>query len=467
MNNYFQQIFDYFRNLALNASGAERTLYELIQDGDIARAIELMQNRDDEVEQALLEYDTRSHKVMSRPNKSRKNSREYETEKLPRNRQRYINEVELFFLFGNPVKWNYEEGDEEAYKLFTEFLEDIRFDSNMRKVKRLAGAETESAKLYHIYRNEDKFTQQVKTVILARSTGYRLRPLFDQYGNLVAMGYGYKLKENGKTVEHWDIQTPEILAYSKRTALGWEVQRYPNPTGKINIIYYNQQKAWAGAEQRLQREEMLDSKIADTNNYFADPIAIATGDVIDNLADPNKVGKLIQLSGDGSKFEYINPPQNSEARREEKCELDKSILFDTFTPDLSFESLKGMGSLSGTAIKNAMILGFIKRDNLKEVYDELLDREKNVILGILKFLHPEKAKAFDELRITHEFSEPFAVDRQQDITTFINLYKAGLMSQETAIAKLDMVNAPSEEIERIKSENIVNTLQNSAEEENI
>lgn len=452
MTNYFQQIYDYFRNLALNASGTERTLYELIQDRDIARAIELMQNRDDEVDEAISEYNPLTHAVMSRPNKSRKNSQEYETEKLPRNRQRYINEVELFFLFGAPIKWNFEEGDEEAYSLFLQFLEDNRFESNMRKAKRLAGAETESAKLYHIYRNDKVGERQVKTVVLARSTGYRLRPLFDQYGNLIAMGYGYKLKEQGKTVEHWDIQTPDFLAYSKRTALGWEVEQFPNPTGKINIIYYHQPKAWEGAERRMNREEMLDSKIADTNNYFADPIATATGDVIDSLTDPNKPGKLIQLTGGESKFEYVNPPQNSEARREEKIELNKSILFDTFTPDLSFESLKGMGSLSGTAIKNAMILGFIKRDNLKEIYDELLAREKNVILGILKYLHPEKAKAFDEIRISYEFSEPFAVDRQQDIATLVSLYQAGLLSKETTISKLDLVNAPSVEIQKIEGE---------------
>lgn len=450
--SYFQQIRDYFRNLALNASGTERTLYELIQDRDIAKAIELMRNRDDEVNKAIEEYYPSTHGVMDRPDKSRKNKDSYVTEKLPRNRQRYINEVELFFLFGSPIKWDFVEGDEEAFALFKEFLEKHRFDSNMRKAKRLAGAETESAKLYHIYRNDKVGERQVKSVVLARSTGYRLRPLFDQYGNLVAMGYGYSLKENGKTVEHWDIQTPDSLVYSKRTALGWEVEQFPNPTGKINIIYYQQPKAWDGVEQRLHREEMLDSKIADTNNYFADPIAKATGDVIQGLADPDTAGKLIQLTDNESKFEYINPPQNSEARREEKFELNKSILFDTFTPDLSFESLKGMGSLSGTAIKNAMILGYIKRDNLKEVYDEMLDREKNVILGILKYLHPDKAKAFDELKISYEFTEPFAVDRQQDIKTLVELYKAGLLSQETTISKLDVVDMPSTEIERIKAE---------------
>ena len=265
----------------------------------------------------------------------------------------------------------------------------------MRKAKRLAGAETESAKLYHIYRKDNTNERTVKSLVLARSTGYKIRPLFDQYGNLSAFAYGYKLKENGKNIQHWDIQTADLLYYCKKEAIGWKVDKFPNPTGKINVIYYKQPKAWSGAERRLNREEMLDSKVGDTNNYFADPIALATGDVIASMTDPDKPGKLIQIIGNDSKFEYLNPPQISETRREEKCELEKSILFDTFTPDLSFDNLKGLGTLSGTAIKNAMILGYIKRDNLKEIYDELLDREKNVILGILKYLYPNKARAFD------------------------------------------------------------------------
>lgn len=453
MTNYLEQILTYFRNLALNASGAERSLYKLIEDKDIASAIEMMQNRDDEVDNALKEYNPQTHDVMHRPNKSRKNADEYRTEKLPRTRQRYINEVELFFLLGANIRWSKSSGDDEAFTMFTEFLKEQRFDSKMRKVKRLAGAETESAKLYHIYRDDKSNGRQVDSIVLARSTGYQLRPMFDQYGNMVAFAYGYKLKENGKTVQHWDIQTPEFLFYCKKGALGWEVETYKNPTGKINAVYYRQLKAWDGAEMRINREEMLDSKVADTNNYFADPIAAATADVVDFLTDTTtNPAKLIQLTGGSSKFEYINPPQNSEARKAEKDELKESILFDTFTPDLSFENLRGMGTLSGTAIKNAMILGYIKRDNLKEIYGELVNREKNVIISILKYLYPNKANDFDTLVISHEFGEPFASDKQNEWQSVANLYTAGILSLEKAVELVALSDAPEEEVNRIKEQ---------------
>lgn len=448
MTNYLQQIMTYFRNLSLNAMGAERTLYELIQDGDISTAIGMMQNHDIEVDNAIKEYNPQTHDVMKRPNKYRKKGEDYITEKLPRSRQRYINEVELFFLLGNPVKWTKKDGDDSAYNLFTDFIKSSRFDTNMRQAKRLAGSETEAAKLYHIYRDKENL-KQVKCVILARSTGYKLRPLFDQYGNLTAFAYGYKLKENGKEVERWDIQTTDMLFFCKKGNISWEIESFPNPTGKINVIYCKQPKAWDGAEPRIAREEMLDSKVGDTNNYFSDPIAAATADVIDSMVDPDKPGKLIQLTGNSSKFEYVNPPQSSETRSAEKQDLNDSILFDTFTPDFSFDKIKGMGTLSGDAIKNAMILGFIKRDNRKEIYGELIGREKNLIIAILKFLHPDKANELDKLDISFEFSEPFAQDKQKNWNAIGQLYGAGVVSIETAVQMLSLTDAPEEEVSRI------------------
>lgn len=450
--NVILDIVTYFKNMVLNSMGVERNLYKLIEDRDISAAIELMQNRDNEVDKAIQEYNPETHDVMSRPNKYRKGDDPYITEKLPRSRQRYINEVELFFLLGNPILWKKEDGDDDAYRMFKQYLNEQRFDSVIRKAKRLAGSETESAILTHIYRDDNANDRRVKTLVLARSLGYSLRTLIDQYGDMKAFAYGYKLRENGKSIQHWDIQTPEFLFYCRKGNLGWEVETYPNPTGKINIIYFPQPKAWAGAEPRLKREEMLDSKVGDTNNYFADPIAAATADVVTSMVDAEKPGKLIQLSNGNSRFEYVNPPQNSETRESEKKDLNDSILFDTFTPDFSYNNLKGLGSLSGEALENALILGYIKRDNRKEIYGELVDRYKNVVLAVLAYMHPEMANKFKSLVITFEFAKPFAKDTQKQWSSIGQLYNDGLCSLETAVQMLALTDAPEDEIEKILSE---------------
>ena len=456
--NFFNSIQQFFRNLVLNATGTERTLFEYVSAGDVQHAINLMTSNEADVDNALKEYWPQKHDIMRRPNRIPKNKKPYITCKLPRCRQRYINEIELFFLLGNPILWRKVEGDDEAYKLFTDFLSSTRFDSTMRKVKRLAGSETECAKYYHLFKDDDG-KPQCNVVVLARSLGYDIRTLKDQYGKLVAVAFGYRLRAaNGRSVQHWDFLTEDATYFTQKEVVGWSVDPHPNPTGKINLIYYQQPKAWEGVEPRMNREEEIDSKIGDTNNYFADPIAVATTDVINSMVDPNTPAKLMQVTGRDSRFEYVNPPQASELRAAEKEDLEKSILFDTFTPDFSFEKLKGLGTLSGVAVRNAMILGYLKRANRMEIYEELVDRDKNVIIAVLKFLHPTMADKLDALKIKFEFSEPFGDDEKENWQKLEGLYGAGLVSLDEAVRRLSLTDSPEEEVRKIVAEKqVLNT----------
>jgi len=442
-----------FRNLVLGTMGASRDLQTLIFDKDISTAKGLFQNRDEEVEQAIKEYNPETHDVMSRPNKSRKNREDYIVQKLPRSWQMYINEIALFFLLGKPIRWkNTGENSDKAFAAFNDFLTDTRFDVTMRKAKRLAGAETESAKIYHMYKDKDN-NPKVKVLVIARSLGYTLRPLFDQYENLLAFGYGYYLKESGNTVEHFDILTESYIYRCRKNKIGWEVTPIANPIGKIPAIYYNQEKEWRGAEARISRDEFVDSKTGDINEYFADPMVRATADVISNLADPQAVGKVVQLVGPDSIFEYVDPPTAPEMKESEKKVLKESILADTFTPDFSQEKMTGLGTLSGEAIRRAMTLAYVKRDNRKEVYDIAVDREKNIILAIMKNLtHRELADEIDRLKIKHEFAEPFDEDMNTRMEKISTAYTSGVISLETAVNMLSLTDDPTKEIERIKEE---------------
>lgn len=448
-SNTVLQIKTYFRNLTLNAIGVERDIYERMDDGDVNSVISMMEEHDIDVDNALSEYNPQLHDVMHRKDKWIKGEGKYRTEKLPRTRQKYINEVELFFLLGNPVLWKKVDGDDDAFEVFKKYLSSIYFNTKIRQCKRLAGAETESAFIFNFSQRDGKM--HVDAYVAARSEGYKLRELFDQYGNMVALAVGYNIKQSDRVVECWDILTQKVNYHCEQGGIGWRTFRSPNPTGKINGVYFRQPKAWDGAEPRMSREEHLDSKIADTNNYFADPIAAATADVINSLPRRNKVGKLIQLTGKDSKFEYINPPQNSEIRKAEKEDLKQSILFDTFTPDMSPELMKSLGTLTSVGIKRALVLGYIKRANRMEIYEELIGRLSHVIIAVLKELYPDMASKFDKLEVGFDFAEPFDDDKKEKWTTIATLYQQGVMSLELAVQMLALTDAPAEEIERIKN----------------
>lgn len=454
MTETIKSVSDIIRNKVLNYMGVERDLAELLADKDINKVMAMLQNRDDEVNDALNEFTPELHEVMRRRDKVREGKDPYRVEKLPRSRQRYINEVELFFLYGKPIEWkdSTPKGGGDAYEAFSGMLKTLRFDSLMRQLKRVAGSETEAALLFHFYNDED--TPQVRPLILAYSEGYKLRPLIDQYGNMLAFGYGYSLKEGKKTVEHFDVQTADYLYYCRKGSVGWEVEVKENPTGKINVVYVRQKKAWEGVQRRIEREEKIDSNMADTNNYFASPMAKATVDVIDSLGDPERPGKMIQLTGDDSQFEYINPPIASELLAQERAALRESILFDSFTPDLSFEALKGMGTMSGEAIERAMTIGTLKAANLQEIYSVVVDRTKNIILAIMKNLtHIPLRSQLEALVVEHEFASPFGKDTLTKWQAIGQAYNNGVLSLEEAVRQVGIADNPDEEIERIKNAN--------------
>ena len=447
--NVVQQINTLFKNLKLSSSGTRKSIYDYLEKGNVDKAVSIMVNRDSDIDKALKEYNPQLHEVMKRPNKYVESGEPYITEKLPRTRERYINEVELFFLLGRPIEWKKEEGDDDAYKLFTEYLDSTFFNAKIRQCKRLAGAETISALVTH-FRQGDDGKMETDVFVVARSTGYKIRYLFDQYGKLLALAYGYTLEVGGKNEQHWDILTADINYECRKATFGWDVQEFPNPTGKINAILFLQPKAWDGAEPRIKRDEMLDSKIGDTNNYFADPMAAATVDVIASLPDVDKPGRLIQMPSEHSHFSYIAPPQDSATRRDEKESLNKTILFDTFTPDFSFENMKGLGTLSGVAVRNAMILGYIKRSNRMEIYEEMITRYMHMTLKVLTQLHPDMLTKIEELKIGFEFADPFPDEKNKNWAGIVQLYQGGVCSLETAVMMLALTDAPEEEIERLQ-----------------
>ena len=430
-----------------------------INVGKVEDALALFDDRTKEVEQAYKEYNPKHHSIMFRPDKVRKNKSDYKTNKLPRNWQSYINEIELYFLMNNGVSWellnNYEEQDKlsDVFSKFTLFLQELHYDTCTREAKRLAGAETECAKLYAHYKDEGE--DKVKIIVLSYSKGYKLRPLFNKYGDMKAFAVGYYVKlATGEKQECWDIYTSETIYKCKKAvdvneSVEWKVESEKNFIGKIPIIYYRQDKAWAGVEERIERDEWLDSKNADCNEYFADPMLKISANVKNGLMDPKSSGKVIQVKSKEDVFEYVTPPDASDMKSQEKSALKESILMGTLTPDLSYENVKGLGAISGEAITKANILGYIKRLKNMEVYDELFNRDSNLLKAILaNVLYPELRKEIYLMVLNHIYQDPAngISDNSEEIQRWAEIG----MSDEAIVEANRNVHNKKLELERLR-----------------
>lgn len=456
----FIQMFTNYLNAVV---GRNQEFEELIKAKDISRVKELFTTREALTAEAMKEYDPKQHEIMSRPDKILKNPKgdrkgTLKRWKLPINYPQYINEIALVFIYGRPIKWtNQSEGTDKAFSAFQDIIKRTRFDSKVRQCKRLAGAETQSAMLFRVFRNkENKPDCQIR--VLAKSKGDEIYARWDMYENLVSFAWGYYVKDSStETSYHFDIFTADVIYRCKRVLTGWEVVEELNPIGKIPVILFQQDKEWKGVEPLIEREEYIGSRTADTNDYFADPMFIVDTDIIKNMPDKNDENKTLISKGkdDVSKAaHYLTWDSAPESKQKEIEWLQKHILTKTFTPNIDFESMKGLSNVSGKALKQMMLLADIKAQRHKEVHDELLDRTGNLIIAIIgNVLNIALRGECNNLVVGHEFQEPFGEDIKETIENIAKAKDSEMLSTEGAIELNPLVKDKEQELKRIEKEN--------------
>lgn len=453
---------DLFRNYVNSLVGKNQEFEQLLEAKDISAVKDKMCSQQQKVFDALGEYDTFSHEVMKREDKiitDRKGKflRKEKVWKLPIPYPVYINEIALVFLYGRPVKWlQQSEGTDRAFSAFLDVIKRTRFDSKIRQCKRLAGAETESALLFRVFRDEDG-RPDVQIRVLARSKGDEIYVRWDQYENIISVGWGYYVREEeDNVVYHFDIFTKHKTYRCAKKSLGWEVNEEPNFIGKIPVILFQQEKEWKGVEPLIHREELIASRTADTNDYFSDPIAIMNAEVIKNMPEKKEAAKMLitnDKDGVDKAAKYLTWDSAPQSKKDEIEWLHTQILQKTFTPNITTDTLKSVSQLSAKALRTVMMLADIKASKHKETHDELLDRTASLVTAIIaNVLDVSLAAECESLKVGHEFQEPFGDDIADSLTNLVKAVDAGIISTEGAIELNPLVKDVAREKQRLAQE---------------
>lgn len=455
-------LLDLFRNYVNALIGKNQEFEKLLAAKDISAVKEKMANQIDKIMSALKEYDTTAHEIMKRPDKiiTDKKGNIVRTEKvwkLPIPYPVYINEIALVFLYGRPVKWvQQSENTDNAFNKFLDVIKSTRFDSKIRQCKRIAGAETQSAMLFRVFKDEDG-KPDVQIRILARSKGDEIYTRFDQYENLISIAWGYYVKDSEETtVYHFDVYTKNVIYRCAKKALGWEVNEEPNLIGKIPMILFQQDKEWKGVETLIHREESIASRTADTNDYFADPIAIMASEIVKNMPEKKEAAKLLitnDKDGVDKAAKYLTWDNAPQSKRDEIEWLHTQILQKTFTPNITTDTLKSVSQLSAKALRTVMMLADIKASKHKETHDELLDRTASLITAIIgNVLDVSLHSECENLKIGHEFQEPFGDDIADALDNIVKAVDSGILSTEGAIELNPLVKDVAREKKRLEDE---------------
>ena len=451
-------LINVIKNEVKAAVNYQQSFTDLLASKDVTRALSMMHEHSKEATDNLRTYEIATHKVMEiqdRPVYDKKGNflRFVKRNKIPIPYPKYINEIALVFLYGRPVKWSQlSEGTDYAYDSYKEWMRNIRFDAAVREAKRAAGAEGTSAILYHIYKDKNENPNLLLNV-LSKKNGDNIYIVKDQYKRLKSFAWGYYLTEAGnRTIYHVDIYTNEALYRAKRGDVGWEVLIVKNPIGKIPVLLFEQEPEHADVQPMIDRSERMESTDADVNDRFSNPAMVATSEILNSLPKAEDEAKLFILKN-GGKVEYLTWDQASESKKNQFERLEKHILSKSFTPNVDFDNMKGLGNMSAKAIRKVMLLAVIKAEKHKENHDGYMNRHvslmKAILGNVLDYVHKSE---YDALEIGHEFQEPFGDDVSELLSDLSKQYNDGALSRETYVEMSYLVKDSKAEIERIKQE---------------
>ncbi len=426
------------------------------------------------------------HKILQRPNKNvgspakvyddgtkKEDTRKTViTNKLKITKQKQIVRSAVAFCIGGGCELSLANSDDnnlqEAYSILQESLKSVKIDNFNYKLVKTLCKESKVAELWYIEAKENGngIDKKLKNYLLSYENGDEFYPHFNNYGDMDAFTRKYSVKNNGKDIEKVVVYTADKTVTLTATAGGnYKREEVENPFGKIPVIYYDQLKPeWLDVEELIERMEMVLSKFADTNDYFASPAVKSKGRV---MSPPSKdeVGKWFQIEGEETAdgkieygdIEYLVWKHSPEAVKFEIKTLTQYINNMTSTPDISFTNMKEMnGNISGVALKLLFLDSILKAiDKRQTIIDEGFTRRINLLKEMLAYANSAYSNQIKQLDITLSYRSSLP----DNITEIIeNIAKSrptdNLISRKTAVQKHPFVENYLAELENLKGEDL-------------
>lgn len=254
--------------------------------------------------------------------------------------------------------------------------------------------------------------------------GDELYPLFDEYGDMIAMSVGYKRKIGRKTYNYFDVYTDKKhIKYSNESGAWAEVENDNISVGKIPAVYiYRPTPIWEDTSKTVFEIEWALSRNGNYLRKNSKPIFVVLADDVIQYGDEkdeNKEFKAVMQYPKGSTAQYVTWQQAIENLKYFVNELRSLFFTQLQLPDWSYEKMSQQ-ALSGESRKQLFIDAQMKVNDESGRLLEGFDREVNVVKAFLKTVLPEKYhKDIDALKVECKIT-PFSInDRKEDVETLL------------------------------------------------
>ena len=294
--------------------------------------------------------------------------------------------------------------------------------------------------------------------------GDDLYPLFDEYGDMIAMSVGYSRKVGRKTVRFFDTYTAtKHIKWSDANGQWQEVENEDITLLKIPCIYaWRPMPIWEDTSKTVYEIEWSLSRNGNYLRENSKPLFVVFADEAINYGDeksPNREFRSIMQYPKGSTAQYITWQQAVENLKFYVEQLRSMFFTQLQLPDWSYEKMSQQ-ALSGESRKQMFIDAQLKVKDESGRLIEFFDREMNVIKAFLKIMLGDAYAAdIDSLKVDMVIT-PFTITDEKDTITNLTTAKGGepSISQRESIEMYghsDDVDKTLQEIQAQKSVDIM------------
>ena len=451
------------------------TTKEIFENESIPKMVEMLTERNAELplwSDLVKEYDAKQHKIITdnvtRQVKVRKGGVEeparitYAMQKLATKRMTQMTftiPVERVYKVGNDLQQAQADAIEAVYKK-------ARIDAINKKRFNAYFASCEMAVIWYAHerKNEDygfKSDYKLRCVCYSpMETKYSnieqadIYPLFDEYGDLIALSIGIERIEGKRAVRYLTTYTDNrVVTFKKEKE--WEVyDDVENTIGKIQGVYISRpEPIWENATNNTQEIEYTLSRHSDIIRRNSAPVLKVVGKLVNPKDRPAAdVSREVYQLESGGDIGYATSPISSDAVDNFVRTLKDNIEEELQLPNLSTKRI-GSAGLSGESRKHLLTDAHLKVGDEKGEIIEILDKEFSVVKALIAKLNPAWKNTIGALEVEHVIT-PFSMTEDMDNIEVLSRATGGkpFMSQREAIKRAGYVEDADRELSQIQDE---------------
>lgn len=399
----------------------------------------------------LRQYDTDYHPVNNRslyPDVVEENGKITKVSRVTYNWQKLATKRMTELCFAIPVKRVYSplsDNEQEAANLIERIYERNSIDSiNIdRGVHLFAGCEVMT--LWYAVEDQNNYygvpsKLKIRCKNFSPMNGEELYPIFDDYGDYIAMSVKYSVTRFEVTTTYFDTYTSNRHIKFKYVT-SWEIvvdepiSIQKNPT----LYMYRDEPIWENSSDKVYEMEWAISRNGNYLRKNSKPAWVVCADEETSGEEEGDVDSefmsVLQYPK-GSTAKYETWEQAIENLKFYTTEMKSSYFSSLQLPNWSYEDMKN-NAMSGESRKQLFIDSQLKVIDESGVILSFLNREINVVKAFAKVILPARAKEIDSLQVKNVIT-PYTITDVKDVIDNITSATGGkaIMSQREGVQQL-------------------------------